>query len=466
MAKSNDTNIITIPHGFNPRWYQLEALKAFDSGIRYLCLVWSRRMGKDLFCFNLMVREAWRVPGIYYYFFPTYEQGRKALWENTDNEGRRLIDYIPGAYDNKIPNEFVRRINNQSMVIEFTNGSIIRIVAAEQVDKSIVGTNPKGAVFSEFSIQDPQGLKYMMPIFLVNSGWYIINGTPRGKNHFYDLFKRVEAEKDWFVRLMAIDQAHVFTPDEIKAMEKQLMLAGYTEDEVQQEMYCSWAAGIRGAYYADLLERAQLEGRIGDFVDNGSSVDTFWDLGVDDDTAIWFRQIQNGKIVFIDYYKASGEPTSHYVDVLKEKKYRYRTHYLPHDGNNRRNTGDRIITEADMLREALYDAKLSDDVVIVPKSSPQAGIQSVRYRFPLYHFNKDKCKDGLISLEQYHRKWDPNKGVYSQHAVHDYTSHAADAIRTEGCAAELSVDQFSNNDIDDIFTAPKVNSNFDHFGDD
>lgn len=465
MAKSKDENIIKVPYNFSPRWYQLEALKAFDEGTKYFCLVWPRRAGKDLFCFNLMIREAWRVPGIYYYFFPTYEQGRKALWENTDNVGRRLIDYIPGAYDNKIPNEFVRRINNQSMVIEFTNGSIIRIVAAEQVDKSIVGTNPKGAVFSEFSIQDPQGLKYMMPIFLVNNGWYIINGTPRGKNHFYNLFKRVENEKEWFVRHMTIETLHVFTQPEIDAMNAQLALTGYAEEEIQQEMYCSWSAGIRGAYYADALERAQLDGRIGDFADNGTMVDTFWDLGTRDETSIWFRQIQNGKMVFIDYYEASGEPPSHYADVLKAKGYRYRTHYVPHDANKIGTLKERVITAADLLRECLHDVKISDDVVVVPRTpSIHDAIQNVRFRFPLYHFNKEKCERGLLCLEQYQKKWDPNKGVYSTHPVHDWTSHGADAIRVEAAAAEYSVDQFTSND-EEWFKPPKINADFDVFED-
>lgn len=470
MAKSKDSSdIIQLPYKFTPRWYQLEVLKAFDAGIRFFCLVWGRREGKDLICWNIMIREAFKKPGNYYYFLPTYEYARKVIWENDDGMGRKLLDYIPGWADfarTRSPNEYVKSVNNQSMKIELANGSVIRMIAADTVESSVVGTNPLGAVFSEFSIQDPQGLKYMSPVFANNGGWFILNGTPRGKNHFHDRYVMAQNNPRWFTSLLTIKDCLVYTDEQIANMTDEYQMAGMTEDEIQQEMYCSWSAGVRGAYYSDLVEKARLDGRIAEFVDNGSPVDTFWDLGIRDDTAIWFRQIQNGKLVFIDYYKASGEPMSHYVDKLKEKGYRYRTHYLPHDGNNDKDLGTRILRSSDLLRELLAEVKIDDDVVVVPRVSLQAGVQAVRFRFPLYHFDINNCKDAINMIEQYHRKWDANKGVFSAHPVHDYTSHAADALRVEGCAAELSVDQFTNNDDDDLMGHhPKLDSNFDVFGD-
>lgn len=472
MAKIKDNvNTISLPYNFTPRWYQLELLKAFDSGIRFFCINWGRRLGKDLLCFNIMIREAFKTPGTYFYFLPTYEYARKVIWENDDGKGRKLLDYIPGwkeYSDTKSPNEYVKRINNQSMIIELTNGSVIRMIAADTAQNSVVGTNPLGAVFSEFALQDPQGLKYMSPVFANNGGWYIINSTPRGQNHFYDRFIAGQNSDKWFTSQINVEESLSYSPEQIAGMREEYLMAGMTEDEILQEMYCSFTAGVRGAYYSDLIERARSTGRIAEFPDNGSPVDTFWDLGIRDDTAIWFRQIQNGKIVFIDYYKASGEPMSHYVDVLLQKGYRYRTHYLPHDGNNSKDLGTRILTASDMLRELLTEVKIEDDVVVVPRVSLQAGIQAVRLRFPVYHFNSVNCKDAIKMLEQYSRKWDPSKGVFSQHPIHDYTSHAADALRVEGCAAELSVDQFTNNDdfIDEALgNSTKIDSTFDVFGD-
>ncbi len=450
-------NTLLLPYDFNPRWYQLEMFKAFDSGIRFFCLVAGRRLGKDLASFNLMIREAFRNPGVYYYFFPTYEQARKALWENDDGNGRKILDYIPGWRD-PIPNTYIKRINNQSMVIELYNGSIIRMVAADKVEDSIVGTNPKGAVFSEFSVQNPMGLKLMSPVFANNKGWYIINGTPRGKNHFYNLYMRVKDNPRWFTKYLPIDEAMVYTQEQINDMTEEYTMAGMSPDEIQQEMYCSWTAGVRGAFFMDCVERARADGRIGDFINDGSPVDTFWDLGITDDTTIWFRQIQKNKIVWVDYYQASGQPTSHYAEILQEKGYRYRTHFLPHDGNQVKDTGNVIVKQRELLQKHLREVKINDDVVVASKPSLMAGVQAVRHRFPLYHFNESKCFDGIKALESYHRKWNPEKGVYSDQPVHDWSSHPCDAIRVEAITEHLSADQFDERD-DTI----KINNDFDVF---
>jgi hypothetical protein len=449
---------ISLPYNFDARWYQMEAFQAFDKGKKKLLLVWARRAGKDLFCWNLLVREAFKTTGVYYYFFPTYEQARKAVWENIDNDGRKMLDYIPGISD-KTPNSYVKRISNQSMVVELANGSIIRLVAADQVEESIVGTNPRLAIFSEFSLQDPMGLKLMLPVFAINKGSYIINGTPRGQNHFYKLYKTAIESPEWFVSYLPIDKLNLYTKEELDAMAESFRVGGMTDDEIKQEMYCSWSAGNRGAYYADLIEKAQDDGRLGEFVEDTTCyVDTFWDLGIGDDTTIWFKQIQKNKIVFIDFYSTNGQSISHYVDILKSKGYKYRTHFIPWDGNQRKDTGSKITTTSELLRDQLRQAGLEDDVVVAPRAPVQQGINLIRQRFSLYHFNEVTCKQGLDALIAYHRKWDAYNGVYSAHPVHDWSSHAADALRTEAVCENLTSDYFNTG-----HKAPVVDSDFDLF---
>ena len=67
----------------------------------------------------------------------------------------------------------------------------------------------------------------------------------------------------------------------------------------------------------------------------GHEVYTFWDLGMDDSTSIWFMQAIGRELRFIDYYEAQGEGLSHYAQVLKEKPYVYGDHYMPHDADVR-----------------------------------------------------------------------------------------------------------------------------------
>lgn len=104
--------------------------------------------------------------GAYYYFFPTYNQGRKILWDGRDKEGFKFMDHIP--------QELRVRTDNQQMLIEIRGGSIFQIIGTDNVD-SIVGTNPIGCVFSEYSLQDPIAWDYMRPILAENGGFAIFN---------------------------------------------------------------------------------------------------------------------------------------------------------------------------------------------------------------------------------------------------------------------------------------------------
>jgi hypothetical protein len=92
---------------------------------------------------------------------------------------------------------------------------------------------------------------------------------------------------------------------------------------------------IEGSYYAGLMSDALKEGRVelDTLYDRTECVYTFWDLGVSDDTTIWFVQFLNDGIYLIDYYANTGQGVEHYSDVLTDKGYTYADHYLPHDAN-------------------------------------------------------------------------------------------------------------------------------------
>ena len=66
--------------------------------------------------------------------------------------------------------------------------------------------------------------------------------------------------------------------------------------------------------------------------DPALKVDTAWDLGVHDYTAIWFFQQVGREVRAIDYYETSGEGLQSIVrEAIASKPYVYGTHHLPHD---------------------------------------------------------------------------------------------------------------------------------------
>lgn len=98
---------------------------------------------------------------------------------------------------------------------------------------------------------------------------------------------------------------------------------------------------VEGAYYAKQFRWLYTNKRIGQIPDNSHlPVNTFWDIGVGDSTAIWFVREVGEEFHVIDYYENSGEGLRHYMKVLKDRGYEYGEHWGPHDIENREFAAD------------------------------------------------------------------------------------------------------------------------------
>lgn len=449
------TMAITIPHNFNPRDYQLALFKAGDSGIsnRFL-LRWCRRAGKDKTCINFICKKALERVGAYFYIFPSYAQARKALWEGRDMDGFRFLDHIPEEIrDHSTPSHGV---NNNEMKITLLNGSIIRLVGSENFD-SLMGTNPLGLVFSEFALQDVVAWQFLEPILLQNGGWALFNGTPRGKNHMFDLEARNLSNREWYiseVQTLWPDLPNYYPVVTLEDIDRARQ-AGMTEEVIEQEFGASYIAGSKGNYYSDQIIAARESGRIGKYPYNDQMyVDTFWDLGYTDDTSIWFKQCDGNANIFIDYYENNTKDLAHYIEAMRDKGYRFRTHYLPHDAKGGKFQSG--LSHRDVIVRLCQQAGIASDCIIAPKvNSKQMAIDAVRSRFSSYYFNEQTCGEAIVKLSLYHRKWDRFKQVFMDAPVHDWCSHAADSLTTEALTGSLQMNTISS------YSVPKIKTDFD-----
>jgi hypothetical protein len=367
-----------------------------------------------------MIRQAWwhRV-GTYCYFFPKSTLGRRILWDGATGTGKRFLDYIP--------NEIIESVNKQEMSIRLTNGSFIQIIGTDAIIN--VGINPVGCVFSEFSLQSPDAWNFTRPILRENGGWAVMNFTPRGKNHAYDLYEMASKDPDWFCQRLTIDDTykedgtHIITAEDIEKERAE----GMSEHLIQQEYYVCFDKGVEGAFYAKLLHQAEMEGRICPVPpDPHASVDTFWDIGVGDSTTIIFVQRCGQEIHIVDCYENHGEGLGHYVNIIQQKAsmygWSYGGHYAPHDIQVREFTQG--------ARSRLIIAKeLGIPFQIVPNIPIIDGIELTRGLFPRLWIDGGKCKRLVKALENYHKSYNEAMNVYSERPVHDWSSHWADAAR-------------------------------------
>lgn len=188
----------------------------------------------------------------------------------------------------------------------------------------------------------------------------------------------------------------------------------------------AFEAAIEGAYYADEIAQAELQGRIGTFPPlAGIPVHTNWDIGVGDYTAIWFWQTLRGKIGLVGYYQNSGVGAPHYAKKLAEyaerKRWTYGKHWLPHDVKVLEWGSDR--TRIEQLEKAGVTCH------VVPDHKIEDGINGVRDIFASCYFDEAECADGLKALRNYRKEWDDKHGIFRDAPRHDAASHGADSFR-------------------------------------
>lgn len=437
---------------FIPRTYQQRAFKAFEEDGLDLALLWSRQMGKDLVSWLILIRQAMRFEGTYFYFLPMAKQARRAIWLKSVPKYGRVIYWLPFKKTGNLSRADglgvgVYSLNNNSMIIELEcigskpdrilQSSIEVIGANERNADDFLGVSPKMCVFSEVGAHTSfENLyKTLQPAILANNTRQILNGTPRGENHWYRFFTESKNDPKFYTDLTQVifPEKEGYYPamdvDSIWASAKRL---GMSRSWVEQEFGCSFSAKVDGSFYSGVLTVAKKEGRVGDFPYNSRlPVDVFFDLGIRDKAVMWFRQLWGERVVFIDYFEGVNLGTDEVAILLKDKGYRYGSFVLPWDGGNRVH-GRKVTSYVTLLKESLKDFKVSGTVP-KPQSRIQSkvvGVELVRRRFPVYHFDEVNCLIALRHIANYCALRRPD-GSFSDYPSHGDASHCCDGLRTE-----------------------------------
>ena len=419
---------IIIP--YKPRELQKILHKEIDKH-RFSVLVLHRRAGKTVAMINHMLKDALTTtkPNSRYVFLsPTFKQGKLTAW-----------DYIKN-FAGKIPNT---KFNESELRCDLPNGSRITILGAEN-DQAIRGISLDGCVFDETqSIKPTIFPEIIRPALADRKGWCVFIGTPKGQNYFYSLYEKAKESKDWYSCVFKASETKILDEEELKAAQDVM-----SKDLYQQEFECSFQAAITGSYYGTIIEDLTKEGRIGDVpYDDNLDVETWWDIGLNDSTSIWFVQRHKGEIRLIDYYENSGFGLDHYVDVLNNKPYSedYSTHVAPHDIKVREigNFGKSRLESALELGIAFE---------VAPKISIEDGIEAVRKALINCWFDKNNCQKAIENLKAYQKRWDDKNQCFRNKPMHNYASHCADSFRT-GIVGE-------GVEISDWKTQVPVNTNY------
>lgn len=340
------------------------------------------------------------------YVAPLLGQAKSVAWDYV----KHYASPIPGV-----------RFNEAELRADFPNGGRFRLYGADNYE-ALRGQYFDGIVPDEFGNMDPRAwTDVIRPALSDRHGWAVFLGTPNGKNHFWDLRNKAAAnEADWELFEFKASETGLLPQSELDDARNAMSDAAY-----QREYECSFDATVEGAYYAAEMMAAisASPSRVCTIpIDPIPKVDTAWDLGIDDATAIWFIQDVGLERRLIDYLEVSGEGLPQIVGRLESKGYRYGRHLLPHDVEVRE------LNNGTSRRETLEKLGLKN-IEVIPQQEVADGINAVRLMLPRCWFDSNRCARGIEALKQYRREWDGKRQTWRERPYHDWTSHAADAFR-------------------------------------
>lgn len=409
-----------ISLGYVPRPWQDEVHASMK---RFSVLCVHRRAGKSHLAAIEMIDRALRCihknPQIAY-IAPTYSAAKRIAWT------------VFKSYTNNIPGTEANEAELRVDLPRPAMGDRIRwmLLGAEN-PQSLRGIYLDYAVLDEHALMTPEVFtEIIRPTLVDRKGGALFISTPKGAtNQFAEFFEygKTGQDPEWMSKLYTVDDTKVIPQDELESLKRNM-----SEQEVAQEFYCSWAAGLVGAYWAKEMENAEKENRVTSVpYDPALPVDTFWDLGMSDVTSIWFAQRHYAQWRLIDYREAPDTGLAEWVRIIKDTKYTHGKAYLPHDVKVRElGTGKSRL-------EVMQQLMGRSTIKIVPRIEDKLdSIEAARRIIPRCIFDAVKCAKGIKALKSYQRRWDEKSQAYSPKPLHNFASHAADSFQGFAMAAQ------------------------------
>ena len=393
---------IKIP--YTPRKHQAYLHRQIDNH-RWNVLVCHRRFGKTVCMINHLIRSALLSKlnnPRFAYIAPTFKQAKSIAW-----------DYMK-QFTAKIPHT---KFNETELRVDLPNGSRITLLGSESPD-GLRGIYLDGCVIDEYAnVNSKLFPEIIRPALSDRKGYCVFIGTPMGmNNNFYELYQHAQGAEDWFnYKAKASDTKIVDNDELVKA--KEVM----GEKKYLQEFECDWIANIEGAVYGDVIAKLDDDKQLTRVpYDPALPVSTAWDLGVSDHSSIIFYQQLGRSINIIDYHEEKGQGLPYYIKMIDQKEYVYKDHFAPHDievtefGNGK--TRREVATQLGLRFK------------VVPKIPLEDGIHATTMTLPRCWIDTDHCKKLIDALRHYHRKYIDKNRMFRSKPVHDWSSHACDAM--------------------------------------
>jgi phage terminase large subunit len=392
-----------------------------NSQKRWLFNCSHRRAGKTVAICNHIIRRAVEnqrtfPPPRYGYIGPSFAQAKDLVW----GYFKHYTSVLPGV-----------KVSEGDLQLILPTGAMINLYGGAAAYERMRGLYFDGIAADEYPLLNPSMLgSVVRPCLADYRGWGIISGTSNGDDHFHELKKRADKSPDqWDEFIIPVNETDALDPEEVAEMKKDM-----TDSEFAREMMCNFDAPIEGSYYGEVINDISLNNQITGvpYDPSGGPVVTWWDLGIDDETFIWFVQQCGRELHVIDCVQNTGKGLEFYATQIKNKPYHYGAHVLPHDIKARElGTG-----------KSRYEILLGflPNLFICPDHKVEDGIVASRATLRMCYFDARNCEPGLSALKNYHK-------TATGKPLHNWASHGADAFRVGSVALRQVLGMIGGNNV-------------------
>lgn len=343
---------------------------------RFISVVAGRRFGKTFLSTGKILEQA--IKGRdrnVWYVAPTYGAAKEIAWD-------MLITTIPP--------EYIYKTNETSLTLKLINGSVIALKGAEKPN-NLRGRSLDYVVLDEFADMRPEAWSEVLrPSLSDRQGGALFIGTPKGRNHFYDIWaKGIDGDNDWSSFQYTTLQGGNVPEEEVAAARNDL-----DERTFQQEYEAAFVNYSGIIYYAFNREKS-----VKRIEDTGGTLHIGLDFNIDPMSAVVCLRHGND-LLAIDEIVMYGSNTD---EMAAEIKSRYRDRPViiyPDPASRQRKTSAGGRTDLSILQNAGFAVKSKNSHALV-----RDRINAVNSRLrssggDRYLFIDPKCKHTIKSLER------------------------------------------------------------------
>lgn len=357
---------------------------------RFRAVVAGRRFGKTYLSTHELIRAALKAKNQNcWYVAPTYKAAKEIAWD-------MLIDALPEGY--------ITKKNESALSLILRNGSTISLKGAEKPD-NLRGRALDFAVLDEFADMRPEAwYEVLRPSLSDRKGQSLFIGTPKGRNHFYDIWTRgTDGEEGWqSFQYTTIEGGNV-EEDEIEAARNDL------DERTFQQEYEARFVNYQGIiYYAFSREESVQRGGLADELHIGM------DFNLDPMSAAVC--VREGDIIHVvDEIVIYGSNTDEMADEIRQRYGDRRITIYPDPASKQRKTSAGGRTDLSILQNAGFAVKVRNSHPAIRDRINSVNSRLCSSRGERKLFVDSKCKQTIAGLERQTYKEgtsQPNKDGY------------------------------------------------------